>query len=583
MPLTPIPFHHVRIDSPFWSPRLSTAHTTARVCLEQCEKTGRLGNFRRAAGREEGGFRGIFFDDSDVYKVLEGVAYTLQNAPDPELEAWADCVIDDICAARQPDGYLNSYYTLTGLDKRWTDMGMHEAYCIGHLVEGAVAYAQATGKDALLRCAEQVIAHMMTVFGPGRRHWVTGHQELELALVRLYRHTGKDAYLDFAHWLLEERGHGHIQAESLREAGFLTAYCQNEVPATGQTRVTGHAVRAMYYYTGMADMDAVTGRGEYTRALDALWQDTYPGNTYITGGIGQERRHEGFTRPWHKPNLTAYCETCAAIGMAMWNHRLSLRAGGTIYADLVEAELYNGALSGISLDGKRFFYENPLASVGTHHRSEWFGCSCCPTNLCRFIPSVGGYAYAREGRVLHVSQYIGGTLDTDGVRMQVTTDYPWDGQVVFRLEALDGVDTLRLRIPGWCRDAQVCGGSGEAIRTAEGLTLPVQAGDTVTLTLAMPIERVHEDGRVAECRGRVCVRRGPVVYCAEACDNPGIPAEYFPADMALPRSLPLTLGEPMPELCGALPILGEDVRLIPYALWDNRDPGAMAVWLRETE
>ena len=582
MPLTPIPFHHVKINSPFWSPRLNTASVTARVCLDQCEKTGRLSNFRRAAGREEGGFQGEYFNDSDVYKVLEGVAYLLANQPDPELEAQADKVIDDICAAQQPDGYLNTRFTLAEPDKRWTDMGLHEAYCIGHLVEGAVAYAQATGKEALLQCAERVIAHMMDIFGPGKRHWVTGHQELELALVKLYRHTSKRAYLDYANWLISERGHGHMDAWSLTRQNFLEPYAQDVVPAAEQRKVTGHAVRAMYYYTGMADTDAAAGRNEYRQALEALWQDTYPGNTYITGGIGQSYMHEGFTRAWHKPNLTAYCETCAAIGMAMWNHRMGLMDGEVKYADLVETELYNGALCGISLDGQRFFYDNPLASVGRHHRSEWFGCSCCPTNLCRFIPSIGGYAYARQDNALYVNQYIGGTLDTPGIRMHVETNYPWDGKITFTVEQLSGIDTLYFRVPGWCRDARLTTVTGE-YHAAEGLlTTAVREGDVITLELAMPIDRIHEDERVAECRGRVCIRRGPVVYCAEETDNPGIPPEYFPADMALSSQLPLHLGAPMPELADALPIVGDGIFLIPYALWDNRDSGAMAVWLRET-
>ncbi len=578
MPLTPIPFHHVKIDSPFWSPKMALANVTARTCMAQCEKTGRFANFRRAARREAGGYEGAWFNDSDVYKVIEGVAYTLMNAPDPELEAWADQVIDDICAAQQRDGYLHSYFTLTGLEKRFTDMDAHEMYCFGHMVEGAVAYAQATGKTALLDAAEGVMCCVMNLFGPGKRDWVPGHEEIELALVRLYRHTGKREYIEFAHWLLEERGHGLMRTPQPIHAGG--AYCQNDLPVKQQRQVKGHSVRAMYLYTGMADMDAVTGRDEYGEALSALWNDTVPGNMYITGGIGQERHHEGFTRAWHKPNLTAYNETCAAIGMAMWNHRMALKHGESRFSDVVETEMYNGALSGLSLDGQRFFYENPLASLGDHHRQEWFGCSCCPTNLARFVPSVGGYAYAMEDHTLHVMQYIGGTLQTGGVRLRVVTDYPWDGKVVFHVDDCAAFDTLRLRIPAWCRraDADV-----PCTRTPGALLVPVQAGDTVTLTMDMPIERVHEDERVAECAGRVCIRRGPVVYCAEAVDNPGIVAEYFHADLSLPASAPLALGDRMPELGDAPCIVGGGVKLIPYAMWDNRDPGAMCVWLRETE
>lgn len=577
MQLVPVSFEKVKIDSPFWSPRMETASITANVNLEQCERSGRLGNFRRAAGREEGPFQGLFFDDSDVYKVIEGVAYTLMNSPNPELKAKADKVIDDICASQKPDGYINSYYSLTGFENRWTDMGMHEAYCIGHMIEGAIAYAQATGETALLNCARRAVHHMMDRFGEDKKTWVTGHEELELALIRLYRYTGDESYLDFAHWLLDQRGHGHMDAKSLGKSP--AEYAQDHLPVAEQKKVVGHAVRAMYLYTGMADMDAITGKNEYGEALAALWQDTVPGNMYITGGIGQERQHEGFTRAWHKPNLTAYNETCAAIGMAMWNHRMSLVAGETRFADVVETELYNGILSGISLDGTHFFYENPLASVGIlYHRKAWFGCSCCPTNLCRFIPSVGGYAYAVEGRTLHVSQYIGGCLDTDGIRMNVQTNYPWDGKIVFHIEDCSGFDALRLRIPGWCKEAVV---DAPCTRHESSFVVPIEKGMTVTLMLSMPIERVYEDARVAECAGRVCVRKGPVVYCAEGVDNPGIPPEYFPAEISLPKEAPLTLGEPCAELPSIPCIQAGKLRLVPYYAWDNRGIGPMAVWLKE--
>ena len=582
--LTPIPFNKVKIDSGFWSPRLEIARKeTVRVCLDKCEETGRLSNFRKAAGRMEGKFQGIYFDDSDVYKVLEGAAYCLMHSRDEELEARVDGIIDDIVASQQPDGYINSYYTLTGLEKRWTDMGMHEAYCIGHMVEGAVAYHQATGKDAWLRCAERVIAHMMDRFGPGKLHWVTGHQELELALIRLYRHTGKREYYDFAQWLIHERGHGHMAAASLDSQSFFEEYSQNAVPAAEQTKVTGHAVRAMYYYTAMADADAVSGAGEYTRALDALWHNVVPANYYITGGIGQSAHNEGFTRDYHKPNLTAYCETCAAIGMAMWNHRLNLASADAKYADIVETEMYNGALAGISLDGKRFFYENPLASVGNHHRRAWYGCSCCPTNLARFIPSVGGYAYALGEKTLVVNQYIAGGLEIeeDGVhvQLQVETDYPWDGRVALDVKRCDGVETLRLRIPGWCRkwDVSVPG----AVCEDGYLVLPVAQGDRVVLTLDMPVDRVYEDERVQETKGRVAIRRGPVLYCAEEVDNPGIPTEYFHCDTTLPKAAGLTLGAREPALMNVPVIRAGELKLIPYALWDNRERGAMVVWMKE--
>ena len=585
MSIQPIPFHNVKIQSSFWTPVIETvATTTVRVCLDKCEETGRLDNFRKAAGRKEGTFKGIYFDDSDVYKVLEGAAYCLKLHPDAELEARVDGIIDDICAAQQPDGYINSYYTLTGLDKRWTDMGMHEDYCIGHLIEAAVAYHQATGKGQLLDCAIRAADHMMSIFGPDKRHWVVGHEEPELALVRLWRHTGEERFLAFSRWLLGERGHGHMQASSFDRLNFKADYAQDDVPVEEMRKVVGHAVRAMYLYTAMADHAGLTNPSPYDTALDELWNNVVPANLYLTGGIGQSASNEGFTRDFHKPNLTAYCETCAAIGMAMWNHRMSLLRGESKYSDLVERELYNGILSGISFSGDRFFYENPLSSVGTHHRSPWFGCSCCPTNLVRFLPSVGGYCYAVNDDSVYIHQFIGSDLmyeDEKGrISLQIRTEYPWENTVTIHVSELTGRDTMRIRIPGWCESNRLEG--GKIVRIQNGyLVIPAKAGDTYTLRMEMPIRRIHEDERVKEDAGRVAIMRGPVVYCAEEMDNPGIPTEYFHAELELPQTAPLTIGERDQALGGAMRIEAGELHLIPYYCWDNRECGGMAVWLKE--
>ena len=584
MRLNPVPFHKVKIHSPFWSPRLNTVQeVTIPKCLDFCESTGRLANFRRAAGMESGGFEGIYFNDSDVYKILEGAAYALTNRRDPELEQRADSIISAVIAAQQPDGYINTYFTLTGQENRWTDMGLHEAYCIGHMVEGAVAWHQATGSDKWLRCAERAARHMMSVFGPGKRRWVPGHQEIELALIRLYRHTGEKDFLDFARWLVEERGHGYMRADSFSAQGFMGEYAQDAVPASEQRRVTGHAVRAMYYYSAMTDLEAEAGDGRYAAALDALWNHVIPANYYVTGGIGQSSQNEGFTRDFHKPCLTAYCETCAAIGMAMWNHRMNLLTGESRYADVVETEIYNGALAGLSLRGDRFFYENPLSSVGRHHRQAWFGCSCCPTNLARFIPSVGGYAYALAERTICVNQYVSGSiaLEDESCRlsMSVKTDYPWDGKIVLNIQRCGGIDTLCLRLPGWCKKYTL---SAEHRLNSRGyLTVPLQERMHIELMLDMPARRVYEDDRVAETRNRVCICRGPLVYCAEETDNPGIPPEYFPSELTLSRKEPLVLNGRDPALGNAVVLQSGNIRLIPYAFWDNRQPGAMVVWMKE--
>lgn len=585
MRLIPIPFNRVHIQSPFWSPRLEVSRTvTLQACLDQCERTGRLANFRRAAGKEEGQHHGLCYDDSDVYKILEGAAYDLMTKREPEVEARIDAIIADIIDAQEPDGYINTWYTLEHPSEKWTNMDRHEAYCIGHMVEAAVAYDQATGKDAWLHCAERAVQHMMNRFGPGKQHWVCGHQELELALVKLYRHTHKEEYLTFARWLLEERGHGHMIAASLENGSFTSAYYQDEVPAAEMRKVTGHAVRAMYYFTAMADVDAITGEDEYKEALTALWNNVVPANLYITGGIGQSCHNEGFTRDYHKPNLTAYCETCASIGMALWNHRLNLASGESCYADIVETEMYNGALSGVSLKGDTYFYDNPLASIGTHHRSQWFGTSCCPTNMKRFLPSVGGYAYAIGDESVYVNQYIGGSLDyadaNCNIKLAVTTDYPWDGRIEIKIQQCDGISSLFLRIPKWCRTFTV----NMAYMLANGYAkIAIKPGMQVMLMLDMPIERIYEDERVKETYGRVCIRRGPVVYCAEEVDNPdAVPAsEYFPCDIKLNKHAELVVAGRDQELMDAVVIEGGGLRFVPYAMWDNRKAGAMAVWMKE--
>ncbi len=582
---TPVSFDKVRDITGFWRERISAVQTrTARVCLDQCEKTGRLANFRRAAGREEGPFQGRYYNDSDVYKVLEGVAYLLIHERDPALEAEADAIIDDICAAQWEDGYINTYFSLTNPDARWTDMAMHEDYCIGHMIEAAIAYFQATGKDTWLKSAIRAAEHMMSQFGPGKRHWVVGHQEPELALVRLWRLTGREDFLDFAAWLIRERGHGHLESAAFERLKFQSDYVQDDTPAEELSKVVGHAVRAMYYYSAMADIAMVRGDAALRQSLLRLFDNVVPANLYITGGIGQEARHEGFTRDFHKPNLTAYCETCAAIGMAFWNQRMNLMEGDAKYADLVERELYNGILAGISLEGDLFFYENPLSSVGTHNRLPWYDCSCCPTNLVRFIPSVGGYVFAVDGETLVINQYLGlnAGLTQSGLetRVGITTDYPWQGRVRVHMEEAGAFKNLRLRKPGWCEAFKLSlNGREISVSPRKGyLEVPVSSGDELVLDLEMPVVRHLDDPRVLENAGRAALTRGPLVYCAEEGDNPGLVREYFHAEAALPRA------EARAEIGqGGLPeivIKAGGMKLVPYYYWNNRGPGAMAVWLK---
>ncbi len=467
--LTPVPFPNVHIDDDFWGQRLRINRTaTVEANLHQCEITGRIKNFAVAAGLEKGKHEGALYNDSDVYKVLEGVAYTLADKRDPDLEKRADAIIDLIAAAQQPDGYLDTYYTLVEPQNRWkSDQFSHELYCAGHLIEAAVAYRQATGKDKLLKVARKLADHIDSVFGPDKRHEASGHEEIELALVKLYRATKEERYLKLALFFLDERG----KADGRKLFG---EYAQDDKPIREQTEVVGHAVRAMYLYCAMADAAAITGDEGLLTAMDKIWHDVTERKMYLTGGIGPSASNEGFTVPYDLPNDTAYCETCAAVGMGLWNHRLFLMSGDGKYADVLEREAYNGLISGVSLSGDRFFYENPLGSAGGHHRVPWFGTSCCPTNIVRYIPAMGERVYAQKGDAVWTVLYIGNTaeltLPSGKVKLKEETKYPWDGDVQITVDpeksfAFD----LNLRVPGWCEDEPAVTVNGEkAVRPQDG-------------------------------------------------------------------------------------------------------------------
>ena len=504
-----IDFSHVKINDNFWSPRLSKhVSATLPVCIDQIEnQTGRIRNFENAA-KGEGEHSGIFFDDSDVYKALEGMAYSLINNPDPELEKKADEWIDKFAAAQQPDGYINTFYTLTGLDKRWTNMDKHEMYCAGHMIEAGVAYYQATGKRKLLDVCIRMTDHMMSQFGPGKRHWVPGHEEIELALVKLYQTTQEQKYLDFAYWLLEERGHGHGTMGD--EGKWDPVYYQDIVPVRRLTDISGHAVRCMYLYCGMADVAALKNDTGYIAAIDRLWDDVVHRNMYITGGIGSSRDNEGFTEDYDLPNLDAYCETCASVGMVLWNQRMNQLTGDSKYIDILERSLYNGALAGISLGGDRFFYVNPLESKGDHHRQEWYGCACCPSQLSRFLPSIGNYIYASSDDALWVNLYIGNTgqirIGETDILLTQETDYPWDGSVKLTISTSQPLEKeIRLRIPNWCKtyDLSI---NGKRINVSEKKGYAVikdwKSQDVIALDMDMPVEIVAADPHVKENFGK---------------------------------------------------------------------------------
>jgi DUF1680 family protein len=514
------------------------------------------------------------------------------NHPDAELEKRIDEIIDKIAAAQEADGYLDTYYTLKAPDKKWTDMEKHEMYCGGHLIEAAVAYKQATGKRKLLDVACRLADHYDSLFGPGKRHWVEGHEEIELALVKLYRETNDERYWKLAQWLLEERGHGHGVGMIWEKADWGPAYCQDDKPVREITHVTGHAVRAMYLYSGMADVAVVNGDQGYIEALDRVWESVVHRNMYITGGIGPSKHNEGFTADYDLPNDTAYCETCASIGMVYWNHRMNLLHGDGKYADIVERAMYNGVLSGVSLSGDKFFYVNPLFSNGTHHRVHWFDCSCCPTNIARFIPSIGNYVYAASEQGIYVNLYVAGTgtvpVKDENVKLTQVTEYPWAGSTRIILDMNKDSDfELNLRYPGWCKSAKILvnGAIVEPIILEKGyikLRREWKPGDAITIEFDMPVERVYSHPRVEANVGKVALQRGPLVYCLEKIDN-----AFDLREFELSTQTRLVV-EHVPDLMDGITVIrgisengNECFTGVPYFSWDNREPGEMEVWLKE--
>ncbi len=645
-PLTAVPFQNVHIHDAFWSPRIETNRkATIEANLHQCEITGRIKNFAVAGKLIEGKHEGALYNDSDVYKMIEGIAYALSSKRDPELEKRADAIIDQIAAAQQPDGYLNTYYTLVKPQERWKNIAHgHELYCAGHLIEAAVAYHHATGKRKLLDVAIKFADHIDSVFGPGKKFDCCGHEEIELALVKLYRATNEKRYLELAKFFLDVRGHvgpasgagpvpvrGHVGPASgagpvplgsrdLQKRGHTTRksfgdYAQDHKPIREQTEVVGHAVRAMYLYAAMADVAALTGDQGLWKAIEKIWDDVVHRKMYITGGIGPSAHNEGFTVPYDLPNDTAYAETCAAIGMALWNHRMFLMTGDAKYADVLEREVYNGLLSGVSLSGDRFFYTNPLGSKGKVERVPWFDCSCCPTNIVRYIPAMGERVYAHRDNEIYTVLYMGCTatiqLKDGKVKLTQETRYPWSENVTITVEPEKEFDfSVLLRVPsfderGGSLRVEVERVIGEDLKfpqpkvTVAGkgfvrVTCPWAKGDKIQLTMPTLLRRVHADPKVKTNTGRVALMRGPLVYCLEGADNNGrVRNLMLPKDS---RTYHNTIEEgPLKGMVslwadgsavrrgkdGQLETGKEVLRLVPYFAWANRGPGQMVVWIPE--
>ena len=632
-PITPVPFTAVKVTpGTFWGQRLEASrNTTIPLAFSKCESEGRYKNFENAAAHLKDPSKvfkvngvGYSFDDTDPYKTLEGAAYILQTYPDKKLEAYCDSVIDIIASAQEPDGYLYTARTQNPQDphhwagdRRWVkeeDLS-HELYNLGHMIEGAVAYWQATGKRKFLdiACRYADVACKEVGPNPGQMCVVPGHQIAEMAMARLYLATGQQRYLDFAKFLLDYRGKTHIKQE----------YSQSHKPVVSQDEAVGHAVRAAYMYAGMADVAALTGDKDYINAIQDIWWNIVEKKLYITGGIGATSSGEAFGKNYELPNMSAYCETCAAIGNVYVNYRLFLLKGNSKFYDVLERTLYNGLISGVSLQGNGFFYPNPLESMGQHQRQAWFGCACCPSNICRFIPSLPGYVYAVKDKNLYVNLFLSNTATVNvggkKVALSQQTNYPWDGDITITIDkSTAGEFALKIRIPGWLQGSvvpapsqlykysdnkrlnytySVNGSTYNAKASfADGylaLTRKWKKGDKVQIHFDMEPRTVRANNKVEADRGMVAIERGPLVYCAEHPDN------QFDVFSALVNQEPQfqlgkaeIAGTPVVTLKtdaqtldfnkqGKLTVKDQTLTLIPYYAWCHRGSGKMRVWLSQ--
>lgn len=627
--LTPVPFTNLRFDDPFWAPRMEINRTvTIPHMYQKLEETGRNAAFDLNFTRKVPSPIVEIFGDSDPAKWIEAASYTLITHPDPTLAALVDGLADRIIRAQQPDGYLNTHFTAIQPEMRWKNLrDWHEMYCAGHLIEGAVAHYQATGDPKLLHALARYADHIDARFGPepDKKRGYGGHPEIELALVRLAEATGEPRYLKLAKYLVDERGqqpyYYDIEARARGEdpKNFWAKnyeYCQAHAPIREQTKVVGHAVRALYLLSGVADLAHATDDASLLETCELLWDNLVHRRMYLTGGIGPSHRNEGFTSDYDLPDESAYAETCAAIALIMWNARLLQFDGDGKYADVIEQTLYNGFISGVALDGKHFFYENPLASPGDHHRSEWFACPCCPPNLGRILASVGNYFYSTGRHALWVHLYAQSTatvtVNDQPVQVRQVTQYPWDGQIKLTL-SLEQVRpfTLHLRIPDWCDQwsIQVNGAPLKfdmpPVNGYVAITRTWRPDDTVELNLMMEVQSVWAHPSVRQMQGRLALQRGPIIYALEGVDHGNINLDRIALD---PGQIEQFTAEHRPDLLGGVTVLhgtgsvieesGWDDQLyrrnqpaetqpievmaIPYCTWDNRAPGGMRVWLRTT-
>ncbi len=617
-PIQPVDFTQVHINDKFWTPKIAVnAGITIPYVLDKCKETGRINNFLEAAGVVKSDKLTEFpFDDTDLYKVIEGASYSLQEKPDAKLEQYIDTLITYIGAAQEPDGYLYTFRTVKAAKPhpwigatRWEkeEELSHELYNAGHLYEAAVAHYKATGKKSLLNIAIKNADLLVKDFGWGKVEAYPGHQIVELGLAKLYRVTGNKAYLDLAKFFLDVRG---PKGDS---------YNQAKLKVTDQHEAEGHAVRAAYMYTGMADVAALTGDKKYLTAIDSIWNNVADKKLYITGGIGSTGGGEAFGKDYQLPNMSAYAETCAAIANVYWNSRMFLLHGDSRYIDVLERTLYNGLLSGVSLSGNRFFYPNPLASMGQHQRSAWFSCACCISNMTRFLPSVPGYVYAHNSNDLYVNLFMSNNssikLTSGIVNISQITDYPWQGSIALQIDPAHISEfSLKIRVPGWAVQKPAAGDLYTDMKqTKTPVTLllngkPVvykmdhgyavikrtwKKGDKVMMELPMDVEKVVANKNVVDDLGRFALQRGPVLYCLEGPDNKDslVQSIMVPQDAVVKASYndKMLNGITMLFMKGistkrqlnteALIKTEQQVVAIPYYSWANRGPGEMVVWI----
>lgn len=618
-PIQPVPFTSVHLTDQFWAPRLETNHeVTIPIAMEQSSLTGRVKNFEIAGGIAEGEYCSTLpFDDSDVYKIIEAAAYSLQNNPDTEMEIVMDSLIQKIGLAQEEDGYLYTYRTIMGdnshpwIGTRWEKVNelSHELYNLGHMYEAAAAYYIATGKRELLDISIKSANLVDDTFGWGKIEDYPGHQEIEIGLVKLFEVTGEKKYLDLAKFFLDVRGPDGDE------------YNQAHKHVSDQTEGVGHSVRATYMYTAMADIAALYQDESYINAIRAIWEDIVHKKTYVTGGIGASGGNEGFGTPYHLPNMSAYCETCASVGTIIWNYRMFLYDGDSKYMNVLERSLYNSFLSGVSLAGDRFFYPNPLESIGQHGRSKWFGCACCPPNVARTLPSIPGYVYAKTMDDIFINLFIDNNAEIDFSGNQVKiiqeTDFPWEGLVNIKIEPEeDAKFNLRIRIPGWAGSEAIPGDlytfstpieppviklngnviSPKIINGYAVIKKKWQKGDEVALELPMDIRIIDADERVEADIDKMAIQRGPIVYCAEGPDTEDGHVLHLIFDRESETStsfqaqkldgiqtIQMSASPAKRTLEGGVS-KGEAVTatLIPYFTWSNRGPAEMMVWLPYT-